>query len=216
MPSAASSLRQGSLDPLRSTRSPGNGWSSWLTLGGAFRYIDAIRMRTDPSLYSRGGQRRPHGTPQSPQSHIHAFFESVGFEAPHMNFEAAAFPLNPEPPAPTYEKPSPPRDGFVRSPEEADVLICPNCSDELGAGDDDQKRQVWVVKACGHVGALCAGSKASANSRQVYCGLCAKNRSKRGKTRDPSLPLPFSKCVVDGCEKTKVSHHKAMFQLYVS
>lgn len=57
----------------------------------------------------------------------------------------------PNPPPPTYEAPPPPRLGYSRSPKEDDVLICPNCEDELGMGKDDTKRQVWVAKKCGHV-----------------------------------------------------------------
>ncbi|KAL8930601.1 MAG: hypothetical protein Q9208_000471 [Pyrenodesmia sp. 3 TL-2023] len=55
------------------------------------------------------------------------------------------------PPLPTYDAPSPPRAGFTRSPKEDDALVCPNCEDELGLGKDDIKRQVWVIKACGHI-----------------------------------------------------------------
>ncbi|KAL8656101.1 MAG: hypothetical protein Q9210_000486 [Variospora velana] len=54
-------------------------------------------------------------------------------------------------PPPTYDAPPPPHAGFTRSPKEDDVLVCPNCEDELGLGEDDVKRQVWAVKACGHV-----------------------------------------------------------------
>lgn len=57
----------------------------------------------------------------------------------------------PNPPPPTYEAPPAPRLGYSRSPKEDDVLICPNCEDELGVGKDDLKRQVWVAKKCGHV-----------------------------------------------------------------
>ncbi|KAL8735978.1 MAG: hypothetical protein Q9166_000540 [cf. Caloplaca sp. 2 TL-2023] len=60
-----------------------------------------------------------------------------------------------QPPLPTYDAPSPARQGFTRSPKEEDVLVCPNCEDELGTGKDDTKRQVWVVKACGHVRKPC-------------------------------------------------------------
>ncbi|KAL8944705.1 MAG: hypothetical protein Q9216_000274 [Gyalolechia sp. 2 TL-2023] len=60
-------------------------------------------------------------------------------------------PRQAQPPLPTYDAPSPPRSGFTRSPKEDDVLVCPNCEDELGLGKDDVKRQVWVIKACGHV-----------------------------------------------------------------
>ena len=57
----------------------------------------------------------------------------------------------PPPPPPTYDAPSAPREGFTRSPREEDVLICPNCEEELGTGDNESKRQVWVIKSCGHV-----------------------------------------------------------------
>lgn len=79
------------------------------------------------------------------------------FDAPEMNFLAPGFnlenPSRPQPQTrlPTYEAPSPPSSGFTRSPNEEDMLVCPNCDDELGTGDDDVKKQVWVVKACGHV-----------------------------------------------------------------
>jgi hypothetical protein len=57
-------------------------------------------------------------------------------------------------PSPTYEEPPPAREGFTRSAEEGDVVVCPNCDGELGVGDTDEKRQVWVVKGCGHVCSL--------------------------------------------------------------
>lgn len=57
----------------------------------------------------------------------------------------------PPPPPPTYDPPPKPRSGYSRSPKEDDVLICPNCEDELGVGKDDIKKQVWVAKKCGHV-----------------------------------------------------------------
>ncbi|KAL8940181.1 MAG: hypothetical protein Q9211_002398 [Gyalolechia sp. 1 TL-2023] len=60
-------------------------------------------------------------------------------------------PRQTQPPLPTYDAPSPSRSGFTRSPKEEDTLVCPNCEDELGLGKDDIKRQVWVIKACGHV-----------------------------------------------------------------
>ncbi len=56
-----------------------------------------------------------------------------------------------QPRLPTYDAPPPAQDGFTRSPQEEDLLVCPNCDDELGVGENDLKRQVWVVKACGHV-----------------------------------------------------------------
>ena len=57
----------------------------------------------------------------------------------------------PPPRAPTYDAPSPPRAGYTRSPTEEDVIICPNCEEELGGGKTDLKKQVWVARKCGHV-----------------------------------------------------------------
>jgi len=66
-----------------------------------------------------------------------------------MDYEIAGFAL--ATPPPTYKAPSPAQEGFTRSPREVDVLVCPNCEQELGTGDEELKRQVWVVRSCGHV-----------------------------------------------------------------
>lgn len=86
------------------------------------------------------------------------FLEQPGhsFAPPsHLNFVRPGFQLEPQaqraPPPPTYNAPPAPRKGFTRSPKEDDTLICPNCEEELGVGKDEIKRQVWVVKSCGHV-----------------------------------------------------------------
>ncbi|KAL8969619.1 MAG: hypothetical protein Q9183_001912 [Haloplaca sp. 2 TL-2023] len=124
-------------------------------------------------------------------------FVATGF---HMGDIAPARP--PQPAPPTYDAPPPPREGFTRSPDEGDVLICPNCEQELSIGVDKVKTEVWVAKTCGH----------------VYCGQCARNRSsnKRGKAAQSSpvrSTKPFTKCVVEGCSKS-VTAHKSMFQMY--
>lgn len=84
----------------------------------------------------------------------------VGFIAPNLNFGAVGFnmgigfvdePEAPPPPPPTYDAPQAAPQGFTRSPQEEEFLVCPNCEDELCTGDSDQKRQVWLVKGCGHV-----------------------------------------------------------------
>lgn len=73
----------------------------------------------------------------------------------HLNFDHTGFQIEPPqqraPPPPTYNAPPPPRNGFTRSPKEDDTLVCPNCEEELGVSKDEIKRQVWVVKSCGHV-----------------------------------------------------------------
>jgi len=75
----------------------------------------------------------------------------LDFFAPAFNYENPSRPQQQQPRLPTYDPPSPAKPGFTRSPNEDDTLVCPHCDDELGFGDSDVKRQVWVVKACGHV-----------------------------------------------------------------
>ena len=53
-------------------------------------------------------------------------------------------------PVDTYKPPSPPPEGFTRNAQEDDVVVCPNCDEELGMGDEI-KQQIWAVKNCGHV-----------------------------------------------------------------
>jgi hypothetical protein len=82
-----------------------------------------------------------------------------GFALPDMDYATAAFDLGFGDPfdrqsstSPNgYQAPAKAADGFTRSPEENDVLICPKCGDELCEGDSDIKKQVWAVRACGHV-----------------------------------------------------------------
>jgi pre-mRNA-processing factor 19 len=72
-----------------------------------------------------------------------------------MNYGMTAFDMGIEggnrPPTPKYSPPPEPEAGFTRSPEENEVVVCPNCGDELAMGDSDVKQEVWVVKGCGHV-----------------------------------------------------------------
>ncbi|KAL8768899.1 MAG: hypothetical protein Q9209_004954 [Squamulea sp. 1 TL-2023] len=124
----------------------------------------------------------------------------------------------PQPFLPTYDAPGPTRQGFTRSPKEDDVLLCPNCEDELGTGKDDSKRQVWVVKACGHVRESRLLQDIIAKSFQVYCGECTKNRSpaKRGRGARVTLTKPFTRCVVEGCTNKKVIvGPRSLFQIYL-
>lgn len=54
----------------------------------------------------------------------------------------------------TYSPPPKPSKGFTRSPTEDDIVVCPNCGDELAKGASELKQEVWVVKTCGHVSFL--------------------------------------------------------------
>jgi hypothetical protein len=71
-------------------------------------------------------------------------FQTVGFEM-GMHREETASPVS------IYQAPPAPPEGFTRSAEEGDVLVCPNCGDELCSGEAESKKQVWIVKGCGHV-----------------------------------------------------------------
>ena len=136
-----------------------------------------------------------------------------------LDFMRQGFPMGDGPRAqsypPTYQAPPPPRPGYTRSPNEDIVAVCANCDDELGVGEDDLKKQVWASRKCGHVSArTCVCATCEANSKQVYCGQCTRNRQKRPKTIRESISNPFSKCPVEGCE-TKVAHTKSVFQVFL-
>jgi ribosomal protein L37AE/L43A len=117
---------------------------------------------------------------------------------PFFNYEEPAFGMGlhggNRPASPKYSPPPSPEAGFSRNPTEDDIVVCPNCGDELAVSEDEVKQQVWVIKSCGH----------------AYCGTCTTNRTvsksaKKGKgraTEDTVAVKPFSKCVVDGCGKT--------------
>ncbi|KAF2113055.1 hypothetical protein BDV96DRAFT_150183 [Lophiotrema nucula] len=127
-----------------------------------------------------------------------------------MNYQDVGFDLGlggiereREPAPPTYDKPAPVPEGFTRSPQENDTVVCPNCGDELCTGESEQKKQVWIVKGCGH----------------AYCGECTTNRyvrkSTKGKEKIVSASTkPFKTCVVEACDK-KVSNQKAMIQVFL-
>jgi hypothetical protein len=84
---------------------------------------------------------------------------AVDFPVPVLNYRDAAFELMPDGSPDdavivlgkrSYSAPESAQEGFTRSPKEGNVIICPNCDDELAVGDDEVKRSVWVAK-CGHV-----------------------------------------------------------------
>ncbi|KAK6411359.1 hypothetical protein LTR95_018103 [Oleoguttula sp. CCFEE 5521] len=123
-----------------------------------------------------------------------------------MDYGNAAFDLGLQPrqPSPTYEAPKQAEKGFTMSPGEEEVVVCPNCGDELAVAGDGEKGQVWVIRGCGH----------------AYCGTCMANRNKggsrkgKGRITDPPPTLPFKSCVVEGC-KRKVTTKDAI-HVYMS
>jgi hypothetical protein len=145
----------------------------------------------------------------------------MDFMAPILDFETVAFDMGlqrEETASPvSYEAPSAPPNGFTRSAEEADVLVCPNCGDELCSGEAELKKQVWIVKGCGHVRDSASLLVACPLIQtQVYCGECTKGRfvSKAKKAKSAAKTKTFSSCVVDGCA-IKTSGKTAMIQLFL-
>jgi hypothetical protein len=148
-----------------------------------------------------------------------------------MNYETVAFDFlrngddHVQLPVPKFDPPPPAPEGFTRDPTEEDTIVCPNCEEELAVGESEEKRQVWVVKACGHVSYMLSGKCCSRNVTdihfQVYCGTCMNNRKRKttkgtkGKERadEAELPPRFSTCQADGCE-VRVSHKVDVMQIY--
>lgn len=155
-------------------------------------------------------------------------FDGRDFDSIDMDFTMQGFNLQnpsqpvqqPRPP-PTYEKPPPAREGFTRDITGEDMLVCLNCEDELGVGDNDVKRQVWILKACGHVSTLSSLSHIRhslcwANFLQVYCGECAKNRKVSSECEYVTKAQhgkPFTKCLVPDCNTKKLSQN--FMQIYL-
>jgi hypothetical protein len=72
-----------------------------------------------------------------------------------FDYQRPAFDLGMDggnrPASPKYEPPKDAAPGFTRTPGEDEVVVCPNCGDELATGSDEMKQELWVIRACGHV-----------------------------------------------------------------
>ncbi|KAK3044225.1 hypothetical protein LTS18_001847, partial [Coniosporium uncinatum] len=189
----------------RSTPAPGANVAPPILPAGGPSRIRVRPVRVPPQLERilNGGSQSPHrrhGRSSDERanrlldhaiSHLHGLH--THFVGPTMDYGSAAFDLGldrigtaargPAPP-PTYEAPPKAPEGFTRSPEEDDVIVCPNCGDELMTGETETKRQIWVVKTCGH----------------VYCGQCMLFRTKVKQKQPNMMPLegqmpkPFKQC----------------------
>ncbi|EUC28502.1 hypothetical protein COCVIDRAFT_92812 [Bipolaris victoriae FI3] len=189
----------------RRTRELDNVLDLFGTLNGRFTHLRAQVDRFNAQINRTAGRFHepvaPHRNPSRGHTHIR-----LGFITPVMDFEGTGFNYGqaareaPAPP-PTYEAPPQAPEGFTRSPEEEGALICPNCEEELCVGSDEIKRQVWIVKGCGH----------------VYCGECTTNRAAKRTAKGKERPVstnPFKTCVVEGCDKN-VSNKKSMIQVFL-
>ena len=150
----------------------------------------------------------------------------------NMNYENAAFTIDhlggrdvqestpPRRPTPPYKAPPAVKPGFTRKIGEEDVVVCPNCGDELGSGDDEVKQQVWVNKQCGHVSSLPLSSILDLPPSKVYCGECANSRAISKVNKKQARALSSKKtnnlrhCMVDTCKKPMTSK-TAMVQIYL-
>ncbi|KIW03851.1 uncharacterized protein PV09_05150 [Verruconis gallopava] len=176
----------------------------------------ATRILQDVGLIARAGGAshrasrrgpRPHPQPHQrarAQTHVQVH----NFDMPNLDFGFAAFDLGYGREEPRTEReesvvpaPNPAPEGFTRNPTEEDVLVCPNCDAELSMGESDVKRQVWLVKTCGH----------------IYCGECAASRlatkPRKGKEPVNQKYQPLKKCVVEGCVARTTG--KQMIQLFL-
>lgn len=129
----------------------------------------------------------------------------TSFIAPMFDFDTVGFDLGlndtPVPlPPPSIIPPKPAPAGYARSPKPDETYICPNCDRELRTGDTELQRQIWVIRACGH----------------VYCGECANHRSasKQKKEKKPANTKPFNQCVEKGCGRKTVGKH-SMIQIFL-
>lgn len=196
-------------------------------------FVPTVPMRPDgtmPGYRVMGARPRPAGArPPRPAP----FLGDLG---DMMNYGMAAFDMgyggnDNRPPTPKYSPPPEPAEGFTRNPAEDEVVVCPNCGDELAVGAEEAKQEIWVVKSCGHVSSnspnllelTMVDLECNANlvrCIQAYCGDCALHRtktksSKKGKDRVVDaevLPPPFKNCVVQGCGKSASA--RSMVRVY--
>ncbi|KAI5250413.1 cell cycle control protein [Aureobasidium subglaciale] len=165
-------------------------------------YADVMREGVMPTLFGGVHDENDHRFP----NHM-GLADLPGA----LNYETQAFNLgtggeHQQVPIPKFDPPKPAAEGFTRDPTEEDTIVCPNCEDELAVGDSDEKRQVWVVKGCGH----------------VYCGTCMNNRKRKttkstkgkGRADDLMLPSPFAACRADNCD-VRVSHKNDVMQIFL-
>lgn len=118
-----------------------------IAMGGQQHIPPWLRDDDEHTFLFAAPARRPGNIPN-----VRMDYQTVAFELGLPDQQAfAEIDIVRPPSPPKYEAPSPVREPFTRSPEEGESLVCPNCKHELAMGDTEEKRQVWIVKACGHV-----------------------------------------------------------------
>lgn len=120
-----------------------------------------------------GGMNNLLGAAQGVFDHVLFYHPGIGAAAAHqqmpnhMDYQANAF-------APRKAEHVPPpaaKEGFTRSPQESDTIICPSCEEEMihrkdeeepvarkggkaPSKKDREEHPFWVVKECGHVSSI--------------------------------------------------------------
>jgi len=74
-------------------------------------------------------------------------------------------------PTPEYQAPPALPEGFTGDPRDDEPVVCPACGDELALGDSEEKRQVWVVKSCGHVSLAVLSTNTSNTADTIDAGI---------------------------------------------
>ncbi|KAL7266933.1 hypothetical protein RUND412_010503 [Rhizina undulata] len=101
-----------------------------------------------------------------------------------------------------YKAPGAARQGFTRSPREADLVVCADCGWELGTVQEGEKadgrrEEVWASR-CGH----------------SYCGFCAHSYRTPPAKSNSKRPRPKMKTCVVGC-KQNLANKSAMFKIHL-
>lgn len=128
---------------------------------GTGRLFDRLNNYMGRDMDDGNTRHNNHGHANAgPGPHIHFGGARIGLQVElnlggMMDYATPAFDMGFQganrPPEPKYEPPKDVEKGFTRNPGEEEVVVCPNCGDELAVGDTDLKQQVWVIKKCGHV-----------------------------------------------------------------
>ena len=170
------------------------------TIRNLFRLNDDEARVTTPAhrlgadipfpLHERHTPMRFSHTAHSHQYNVdnERFEFSAAFQVPgNLQYDAPAFVVARDVPThsalPLYEAPAPPRPGYTRSASEDHVMVCPNCDEELGIGDTELQRQVWIVKKCGHVrarSACCERTLLTLTRSSAATALPIDSRGSRG------------------------------------
>jgi hypothetical protein len=156
------------------------------------RWLDNNSIPMHYRHTQRPRPRRPgHGPQRRAMTSLHPMHNdlmSVMATMPtRLDYRSHAFPYNSpsqpasQPPQDRYKAPSLAPEGFTRVLAEDNVPTCPNCQEELGAGEG-LKQQIHIAKPCGHV-----------SIEQIWTERCIKEANNLLRPTVASVPAigPF-------------------------